>query len=144
MNNSRNNLIIILIKGLLLTSNVSLAQTYDIQSDEQSTDMSNVELSNSRNNSAPVNNAITSTAEQKQDQLEINETNNNVDVVSTDNELAESESALIDSECLRIGAKLGSVSYNDCLKLNLRLTGSNSVNNASLLFKEYPPVHSFL
>lgn len=53
-----------------------------------------------------------------------------------------SETELVDRECRRIGAKLGSVSYQDCSNLRLRLTGSRSVENAPLLFKEYPPLDS--
>ena len=52
------------------------------------------------------------------------------------------ELELVDSECQRIGGKLGSVSHGDCKELNLILTGSQSVNNAPLPFKEYPPLPS--
>ena len=46
----------------------------------------------------------------------------------------------VDRECRRIGAKLGSVSYRDCADLELRATGGKSVNDAAILFKEYPPL----
>lgn len=49
---------------------------------------------------------------------------------------------LIDNECRRIGGKLGSVSYEDCKDLNLKLTGSYSNENAPILYKEYPPLSS--
>ena len=43
-------------------------------------------------------------------------------------------------ECKRIGAKLGSVSYQECLGLNLSASGGLSVKGTPLLFKEYPPL----
>jgi hypothetical protein len=46
----------------------------------------------------------------------------------------------VDRECHRIGNKLGSVSYRDCAGLKLSATGGQSVNNASILMKEYPPL----
>ncbi|NNE37947.1 MAG: hypothetical protein HKN08_06540, partial [Gammaproteobacteria bacterium] len=49
---------------------------------------------------------------------------------------------LVEAECTRIGSKLGSVSINDCLELNLKVTGSFSNNEAPLLYKEYPPLPS--
>ena len=60
MNKSSNNLIIILINGLLLTTNASHAQNDDL-----STDISNVELSNPRDDSATINNTITPTTAPK-------------------------------------------------------------------------------
>ncbi|MEG3641164.1 M14 family murein peptide amidase A [Magnetococcus sp. PR-3] len=42
--------------------------------------------------------------------------------------------------CQRIGTKLGSVSIQDCIKQNLRLTGAYSVNGIPILMKEYPPL----
>ncbi len=52
---------------------------------------------------------------------------------------AESDKA-VDQECRRIGAKLGSVSYQDCRRLNLLATDGKSVNDATILLKEYPPL----
>jgi len=48
--------------------------------------------------------------------------------------------AEVDQECRRIGAKLGSVSYRDCANLHMMATNGNSVNNATILLKEYPPL----
>jgi len=55
---------------------------------------------------------------------------------------AEREARLVDTECRRIGGKLGSVSYQDCKEVSLRWTGSKSVKQAPILFKEYPPLPS--
>lgn len=43
-------------------------------------------------------------------------------------------------ECRRIGGKLGSVSYNECMARDLHLSGGVSVNDAPILIKEYPPL----
>jgi len=43
-------------------------------------------------------------------------------------------------ECLRIGNKLGSVSYSECMARGLHLSGGVSVNGAPILIKEYPPL----
>ncbi|MEX2523664.1 MAG: M14 family murein peptide amidase A [Gammaproteobacteria bacterium] len=43
-------------------------------------------------------------------------------------------------ECRRIGGKLGSVSYSECLARKLHLSGGVSINNAPILIKEYPPL----
>lgn len=48
----------------------------------------------------------------------------------------------VDNECRRIGTKLASVSYQDCIGLNLSLSGGLSVKGAPLLFKEYPPLEN--
>lgn len=42
--------------------------------------------------------------------------------------------------CQRIGAKLGSVSVEDCLNSGARPTGGTSVSGTPLLVKEYPPI----
>lgn len=44
------------------------------------------------------------------------------------------------TECERIGNKLGSVSVQDCLRLNLYATSGKSVKGAAILQKEYTPV----
>ncbi len=49
---------------------------------------------------------------------------------------------LVESECQRIGGKLGSVSIDDCRQLKLQVTGSFSNNDAPMLYKEYPPLPS--
>jgi protein MpaA len=58
----------------------------------------------------------------------------------TDSADKPTEIELADAECRRIGNKLGSVSYEDCKKLDLNWTGSRSVKQAPILFKEYPPL----
>jgi len=57
-----------------------------------------------------------------------------------DNQHGQSGPALIDAECRRIGSKLGSVSYQDCQRLQLEWTGAISVKQAPILFKEYAPL----
>lgn len=47
---------------------------------------------------------------------------------------------LVDQECKRIGTKLGSVSYKECISLNLSPSGGLSVKGSPLLVKEYPPL----
>ncbi len=47
---------------------------------------------------------------------------------------------MVDAECKRIGSKLGSVSYEDCVQLNLQPTNGSSVLGAPILIKEYPPL----
>ena len=46
------------------------------------------------------------------------------------------------SECRRIEGKLASIFQNECLERNLVITGGVSVNGASILYKEYPPLPS--
>ena len=46
----------------------------------------------------------------------------------------------VNSTCLNIGNKLSSVTFNECLKLNLTLSLHQSAKNNSLLIKEYPPL----
>lgn len=42
--------------------------------------------------------------------------------------------------CNRIGNKLGSVSVNDCLALDLKTSGGTSNQNTDILIKEFPPI----
>jgi len=53
---------------------------------------------------------------------------------------AEDNDVLVVHECNRIGNKLGSVSINNCLDINLTATDGRSVKNAPILLKEYPPL----
>lgn len=53
---------------------------------------------------------------------------------------AEDNVKLVEQECKKIGSKLGSVSIEDCLNINLTATEGRSVKNASILLKEYPPL----
>ena len=53
---------------------------------------------------------------------------------------ADDSQALVDQECTRIGQKLGSVSIQDCLNINLSSTNGRTVNDAPILIKEYPPL----
>lgn len=46
----------------------------------------------------------------------------------------------VNMECRRIGDKLGSVSYEECMARTLLPSGGTSVNGASILIKEYPPL----
>ena len=46
----------------------------------------------------------------------------------------------MDSECQRIGNKLGSVDYAECIDRKLLTTDGNSVLGAPILYKEYPPL----
>ena len=46
----------------------------------------------------------------------------------------------VENVCRKIGSKLGSVSIRDCLDLQLSDSGGRSVNNTSILIKEYPPL----
>jgi len=52
----------------------------------------------------------------------------------------EDDEKLVSQECKRIGSKLGSVSIQDCLNINLTATDGRSNNNAPILLKEYPPL----
>jgi hypothetical protein len=42
--------------------------------------------------------------------------------------------------CQRISAKLASVSYRECLSINLQLSDFNSTKGFPILIKEYPPL----
>lgn len=44
------------------------------------------------------------------------------------------------NECRRIGDKLGSVDYVECIDRKLLVTGGRSVLDAPILYKEYPPL----
>jgi len=46
----------------------------------------------------------------------------------------------VDSECTRIGNKLGSVNYEECMDRNLIASNGMSVLGAPILYKEYPPL----
>lgn len=46
----------------------------------------------------------------------------------------------VETECRRIGDKLGSVSFDDCLKIELELSGAASASNAPIMYKEYAPL----
>ncbi len=46
----------------------------------------------------------------------------------------------VNSTCLSIGKKLSSVTFNECLELNLSPSQHHSVKHNSLLLKEYPPL----
>lgn len=48
----------------------------------------------------------------------------------------------VDGECRRIGGKLGSVSYQDCISLAMQLTDGISVRKAPILIKEFPPLET--
>ena len=50
------------------------------------------------------------------------------------------ETDAVRAECQRIGNKLGSVSVQDCLDLNLYATTGRSVKGAPILQKEYAPI----
>ncbi|MCG8378207.1 MAG: M14 family murein peptide amidase A [Proteobacteria bacterium] len=54
--------------------------------------------------------------------------------------LAEDDWYLVEQECERIGSKLGSVSIQDCLDINLSASDGRSVKDAPILIKEYPPL----
>lgn len=47
---------------------------------------------------------------------------------------------LVDLECSRIGNKLGSVGYRECLARNLVASNGFSVLGLPILYKEYPPL----
>jgi murein peptide amidase A len=53
---------------------------------------------------------------------------------------AEEYDERVKKECTRIGNKLGSVSTQDCLKINLIASDGRSVKNAPIMLKEYPPL----
>ena len=53
--------------------------------------------------------------------------------------LAEEES-LVEKQCNRIGNKLGSVSIQDCLDMELSVTEGETVKGDTILIKEYPPL----
>ena len=55
--------------------------------------------------------------------------------------LAEEES-LAEKECNRIGNKLGSVSIQDCLDMELSVTEGETVKGDTILIKEYPPLEN--
>ncbi len=44
--------------------------------------------------------------------------------------------------CRRIGAKLSSVSFRECLDIGLELSGAEAVSSTPILVKEYPPLPS--
>jgi len=48
----------------------------------------------------------------------------------------------VDHECSRIGKKLSSVGYKECLNRDLRQSDSVSAQGAPILVKEYPPLES--
>ena len=54
--------------------------------------------------------------------------------------IAEEKETLVNSQCTRIGNKLGSVSIKDCLDIGLHVTDGESVKGAAILIKEYPPL----
>ncbi|MEJ2761815.1 MAG: M14 family zinc carboxypeptidase [Gammaproteobacteria bacterium] len=47
---------------------------------------------------------------------------------------------IVARECHRIGAKLGSVSYSECMARDLKPSGGISVKGTPILMKEYPPL----
>ncbi|MBF0357680.1 MAG: DUF2817 domain-containing protein [Magnetococcales bacterium] len=53
-----------------------------------------------------------------------------------------SESLSVSAICKKIGAKLGSVSEEDCLSNNFTLSGGRSRNGLPIIVKEYPPLKS--
>lgn len=55
--------------------------------------------------------------------------------------LAEEES-LVEKQCNRIGNKLGSVSIQDCLDMELSVTEGETVKGDTILIKEYPPLEN--
>ncbi len=55
---------------------------------------------------------------------------------------AEETPDFVAQECQRIGSKLGSVSINDCLEIELTDSGGRSNKGAAILLKEYPPLPS--
>jgi hypothetical protein len=48
----------------------------------------------------------------------------------------------VSNECQRIGNKLASIGITECLDRELQPSGAQSVNNAPILIKEYPPLPS--
>ncbi len=66
------------------------------------------------------------------------DTNNELEAGDVETPIEEID--LVDIECRKIGDKLGSVSYEDCKKLQLQLTGEMSNNKSSIMYKEYPPL----
>jgi hypothetical protein len=54
--------------------------------------------------------------------------------------ISEEKETLVNSQCTRIGNKLGSVSIKDCLDIGLHVTDGESVKGAAILIKEYPPL----
>ena len=49
---------------------------------------------------------------------------------------------VVKEQCTRIGNKLGSVSVNECLKVNLLPSGGISNLDADILIKEFPPLET--
>jgi protein MpaA len=47
---------------------------------------------------------------------------------------------IVARECQRIGGKLGSISYQECLDRDLKPSGGISVRGTPILIKEYPPL----
>ena len=56
--------------------------------------------------------------------------------------LAAETDNIIANECDRIARKLASVGYKECINKNLELSGGQSVKNAPILIKEYPPLET--
>ena len=54
--------------------------------------------------------------------------------------IGEEKETLVNSQCTRIGNKLGSVSIKNCLDIGLHATDGESVKGAAILIKEYPPL----
>ena len=48
----------------------------------------------------------------------------------------------VDHECARIGKKLSSVGYEECLQRNLLQSTTVSAQGAPILIKEYPPLET--
>ncbi len=47
---------------------------------------------------------------------------------------------LVTATCQRIGGKLGSVDYEECMKIGLELSEGYAVSGTPILLKEYPPL----
>jgi len=65
----------------------------------------------------------------------------NTDVASASNLSGEAPvSATVESECRQIGDKLASISYDNCMASGLNLTGSASVKNIPILYRDFAPL----
>ncbi len=65
----------------------------------------------------------------------------NTDVASASNLAGEAPvSATVESECRQIGDKLASISYDNCMASGLNLTGSASVKNIPILYRDFAPL----
>ena len=84
---------------------------------------------NTASESAPVDDAESAPLAEPQSTAE-----------SSPAQITETKPDLVDAECQRIGHKLGSVGYKECMARHLIASTGRSVLGTPILYKEYPPL----